>query len=108
MLLGHHHKLDALASLIVRQITGFDTYVHGRSRTPVRSQLRPHCIRIGIVRNDHHIVSVDIAILFDAKFRHGVVDREPAYDQRRASGNASDRHDQARLETEDIARSNLA
>ena len=51
---------------------------------------------------------VDVAVLLDSKVGDGVIDGEAADDKRGAAGHAADRHDQTRLETEDVARGHFA
>ena len=61
-----------------------------------------------VIGHDHQVILVDLLILLDASRVDGVVNRKSADNQRCATSHAAHGHNQTRLESEDIARSDFA
>ena len=75
----------------------------------IAAQVRGHGVEVVRVRHDHEVIAqhARLAVLAIGKRDHGVADAKAADEQGHTAGDADDRHEEAALVAEDVARGHL-
>ena len=108
-IVGHGHQLHGFAFLRrIAHLAAIHAQIQRFGGPAILCHLLAHRGGVIVIGHHHQVILVDLLILLDASRVDGVVNRKSADNQRCATSHAAHGHNQTRLESEDIARSDFA